>query len=200
MKKEYEIKEKIYHKSQEQTIFSAECYTILFILTGKCFCHYENHKQLCNTEDMILIKPGYKAVLSYSQGKAPLRLFRLVFSEPLLLRLSNEQMDLKASFRIAPLPCTCVHIFSDDAMMLKHISSRLLSSTKEQTNITVHKYITKSRLDLCRMLLEEGYSITEIYKVCGMGSYNHLFRSFKQEFGMTPKEYLQKKREDEGIL
>ena len=31
--------------------------------------------------------------------------------------------------------------------------------------------------------------IIDIAHICGIGSYNNLFRTFKKEFGVTPKEY-----------
>ncbi len=61
---------------------------------------------------------------------------------------------------------------------------------KRETGLTVHKYIVKSKLDLCKQLLEKGYPMIEIYKTCGLGNYNNLFRAFKKEFGITPKEYV----------
>ena len=32
-------------------------------------------------------------------------------------------------------------------------------------------------------------SLGNIASTCGIGSYNNLFRAFKKEFGITPKEY-----------
>ena len=66
---------------------------------------------------------------------------------------------------------------------------------KRQTGITVHQYIVKAKLDLCKRLLEKGYPMTEIYKICGLGNYNNLFRAFKREFGITPGEYVRQFQE-----
>lgn len=60
---------------------------------------------------------------------------------------------------------------------------------KKLTGTTLHKYIIKAKLDLCKKLIEEGKSITDIAQICNLGSYNNLFRVFKKEFGITPKEY-----------
>ena len=48
---------------------------------------------------------------------------------------------------------------------------------------------------LCKRLLEKGYPMTEIYKICGLGNYNNLFRAFKREFGITPGEYVRQFQE-----
>lgn len=60
---------------------------------------------------------------------------------------------------------------------------------KRQTGQTIHSYITQNRLDMCRKYILEGMPIAEVYKLAGFGGYNHFFRAFKKEFGMTPKEY-----------
>ena len=60
---------------------------------------------------------------------------------------------------------------------------------KKATGITLHRYIVKAKLDLCKKLIEEGNTIIDVAHICGIGSYNNLFRAFKKEFGMTPKEY-----------
>lgn len=56
---------------------------------------------------------------------------------------------------------------------------------KKLTGTTLHKYIVKAKLDLCKKLIEEGKSITDIAQICNLGSYNNLFRVFKKEFGIT---------------
>lgn len=65
----------------------------------------------------------------------------------------------------------------------------LIREFKKRTGQTVHRYIVKARLDLCRKYIEQGYSIAEVYRMGGFGGYNHFFRAFKQTYGMTPKEY-----------
>ena len=67
---------------------------------------------------------------------------------------------------------------------------------KRQTGQTVHRYIVKARLDRCCTLIEQGLPITEVYKTSGFGGYNHFFRAFKKEYGMTPKEYFSTTRQD----
>lgn len=67
---------------------------------------------------------------------------------------------------------------------------------KKQTGQTVHSYITKNRLRMCKKYILEGLPITEVYKMVGFGGYNHFFRAFKQEFGMTPKEYYKSHMEN----
>lgn len=62
---------------------------------------------------------------------------------------------------------------------------------KKLTGQTIHAYIVKSRLDLCKKYIEQGKPIKEVYALVGFSGYNHFFRAFKKEFGMTPKEYYE---------
>ena len=40
---------------------------------------------------------------------------------------------------------------------------------KKQTGQTVHSYITKNRLKMCKKYILEGLPITEVYKMVGFG-------------------------------
>lgn len=61
---------------------------------------------------------------------------------------------------------------------------------KEEIGISPHSYIIKKRLLLAKKLIENGQPITEVYQRCGFADYTHFFRSFKNEFGLTPKQYF----------
>ncbi len=60
---------------------------------------------------------------------------------------------------------------------------------KETTNTSPHRYVLKKRLVLSKQLIEEGFPVTEVYLKCGFGDYTHFFRAFKNEYGITPKQF-----------
>jgi len=55
----------------------------------------------------------------------------------------------------------------------------------------VHRYILKKRLLIARHLLLQGKRPGEVWQCCGFGDYSGFFRSFKAEYGITPKEYAE---------
>lgn len=55
----------------------------------------------------------------------------------------------------------------------------------------VHRYILKKRLLIARHLLLQGKRPSEVWQCCGFGDYSGFFRSFKAEYGTTPKEYAE---------
>ena len=61
-----------------------------------------------------------------------------------------------------------------------------------------NKFKTWRRLwiALAKAEQKQGLPITEVYKTSGFGGYNHFFRAFKKEYGMTPKEYFHTTRQD----
>lgn len=101
------------------------------------------------------------------------------------------------------------HLIMDDIFLYirEHLSEDLSLETLEKkffvsryhicrefkrlTGQTLHAYIVKSRLDLCKRYIESGKPIKEVYELGGFGGYNHFFRAFKKEYGMTPKEYYE---------
>lgn len=60
---------------------------------------------------------------------------------------------------------------------------------KEKLGMSIHQYITKKRLALCRETILGKDSITEIYQTFGFGDYSSFYRAFKKEYGISPKDY-----------
>lgn len=60
---------------------------------------------------------------------------------------------------------------------------------KETTNTPPHKYVLKKRLVLAKQLIEQNLALSDVYQKCGFSDYTHFFRAFKNEFGITPKQF-----------
>lgn len=72
--------------------------------------------------------------------------------------------------------------------------SKLLKDKKGQT---LHQYVIAYRFKLaCSMLELSAKSINEIAEACGFTDASYFTKTFKASFGMTPKEYRNKFREE----
>lgn len=60
---------------------------------------------------------------------------------------------------------------------------------KQKYGISIHQYITKKRLDMCKNALTSELNISEIFHRYGFRDYSSFYRAFKKEFGLSPKEY-----------
>lgn len=60
---------------------------------------------------------------------------------------------------------------------------------KDNIGLSIHQYITKKRLNLCKEAISGKMSITEAYHLYGFGDYSSFYRAFKKEFGISPKDF-----------
>lgn len=60
---------------------------------------------------------------------------------------------------------------------------------KQLIGISVHKFIIKKRLAISMHMISKGIQPTIAYKDCGFGDYTSFYRAFKQNYGLSPKEY-----------
>lgn len=63
---------------------------------------------------------------------------------------------------------------------------------KDTFGISIHQYIMKKRLALCKEALLSNDSITQVYSSFGFGDYSSFYRAFKKEYGDSPKDYKKK--------
>lgn len=55
---------------------------------------------------------------------------------------------------------------------------------------SVHRYIVKKRLLIARRLMAEGVPPCRVWSEVGFGDYTGFYRAFKNEYGVTPREYV----------
>ncbi len=65
---------------------------------------------------------------------------------------------------------------------------------KDATGYTVHSYIQQKRLAAAAERLETGAGVTETAMELGFAEYTSFLRAFRKAYGVTPSDYLRKKR------
>jgi len=76
------------------------------------------------------------------------------------------------------------------ANMVKLTPSYLSYLFKKETGITVHRFIQERRLETAKNLLkQQEYSCMDIAAMLCFSSQSHFIKSFKEKYGITPKEY-----------
>lgn len=82
------------------------------------------------------------------------------------------------------------------AQQLNMSHSTLYRKLKAVTGLTINEFIRKIRMSTTEKLLLTGkYTINEIIYMVGINSTNYFRECFKEEFGVTHKEYIQNIRE-----
>lgn len=62
-----------------------------------------------------------------------------------------------------------------------------------ETGITLNRYILKKRIDAaCQLLKYSDYEAVDIGSFLSFSSHSHFIQKFKQETGLTPKQYREK--------
>lgn len=131
----------------------------------------------------------------------------LVFINSLLFqRESILNIEIKNSNLIDEIIVYINHHLEDD-IRLDELSEtffiskyHLMREFKKNTGTSIHKYIIQKKLILAKELILSGIPIISIYKQCGFGDYSNFFRAFKNEYGVTPKQfmYLMRKGDNPG--
>jgi AraC-like DNA-binding protein len=62
---------------------------------------------------------------------------------------------------------------------------------KKHTGTTIHRYIVQKRLIQAKELILKEVPVIDVYKQCGFGDYSNFFRAFKNEYGLSPKQFYE---------
>lgn len=74
---------------------------------------------------------------------------------------------------------------------LSHEFNRLVGTS-------VYRYIQKKRLLIARQLLAQGKRPNQVFDACGFTDYAGFYRAFRNEYGISPREYIRAIEADQG--
>jgi AraC-like DNA-binding protein len=85
----------------------------------------------------------------------------------------------------------------DDDLSLDELSKKFFVSKyhiahifKENFGISIHQYITKKRLSMCKDAMLSNDNITKVYLMFGFKDYTSFFRAFKKEYGISQNDVV----------
>lgn len=71
----------------------------------------------------------------------------------------------------------------------------LLREFHKYTGFTIHQFIRQKRLIKAKAVLREGGSVKDAYIQSGFANYSNFSKSFKEEFGASPRGFMANERE-----
>lgn len=91
--------------------------------------------------------------------------------------------------------------YSDD-LSLDHLANTFFISKyhlsrefQRLVGTSVHRYIVQKRLVMAKQMLSQGIPSSEVYQQCGFGDYSNFYRAFKQEYQISPKDFVTRLKE-----
>ena len=91
--------------------------------------------------------------------------------------------------------------YSDD-LSLDHLANTFFISKyhlsrefQRLVGTSVHRYIVQKRLVMAKQMLGQGVPSSEVYQQCGFGDYSNFYRAFKQEYQISPKDFVTRLKE-----
>ena len=140
--------------------------------------------------DVKLLKTNVRNLLNKSKQHAPIENIR----QKVIDKKQQEQLD-----KLTHLVVTNMQNphFSVDNLCLELGMNRtkLYSFAKQATELTLANYIRKIRLDKAAELLKTTDKlISEVCYEVGIDSPSYFTRAFKEQFGVSPSEFISGKR------
>lgn len=68
-------------------------------------------------------------------------------------------------------------------------SSTVSHLFKQKLGISLYRFVTQRRLIAAKSLIEEGRLLEEVAVQIGFSDYSSFYRAFKQEYGISPRQY-----------
>lgn len=60
---------------------------------------------------------------------------------------------------------------------------------RKKMDVSFYRYVTQRRLIAAKTFIEEGMQLEEVSRKCGFADYSVFYRAFRQQFGISPRQY-----------
>ena len=82
-----------------------------------------------------------------------------------------------------------------------YVSESSISHTfREKMGISFYRYVTQRRLIAAKTLIEKGLLLEEVSSRTGFSDYSSFYRAFRQEYGISPRQYRKITEAPEQLL
>ena len=84
------------------------------------------------------------------------------------------------------------HITVDDLAKKFYVSNSTISHQfKQKMGVSLYRYITQRRLIAAKTLILQGVLLENVARSTGFVDYSTFYRAFKQEYGISPRQFTQ---------
>lgn len=74
-----------------------------------------------------------------------------------------------------------------------HVSESTLSQTfRKKMGVSFYRCLTQRRLVAAKALIESGIPMENVGRLVGFADYSAFYRAFRQEYGISPRQYRNK--------
>lgn len=82
------------------------------------------------------------------------------------------------------------HITIDEIARQFYVSNSTVSHLfKQKMGISIYRYITQRRLIAAKSLIQQGKRMEDVGNAVGFADYSTFYRAFKQEYGISPRQF-----------
>lgn len=86
----------------------------------------------------------------------------------------------------------------DMARQLFVSKSTLSQVFRQRLGVSVHRYLTQRRLISAKTLILEGTALEEVGTLVGFSDYSTFYRAFRQEYGISPRQFRKLQKDPEN--
>lgn len=146
-------------------------------------------------EEVSLKAPGWETAFLGISRILMVRIARIAASDP-NFNVQLERTDLLTGI------LSYVENNLSERITLEDVASRFFVSTSTVThlfnkkmNISFYQYVLRYRLWKAKNLILEGLPMEKVAAQVGFNDYSAFYRAFKQEFGISPRQYYKQSLE-----